>query len=430
MIKHHLKLFSSAVASQIILSAANFIAGLLLIRHTPGHEYSVYVLVQASVILVNTVQGAWLNGPLTVVAARKSAEERRDMIGVIRDSQRTALLWLMLIIQLAIVVGYWLGVTEGGRLLLLAGATLVCWASLRREYLRSILLIYARPHSVFVADVIYAAVYVAGIGIAVLNTAYAAAWIIAALSVSALISEGVASRMFARSPGWARGGSARPALRELSKLGNWSLVGALIYWAFTQSYSFLLAGRLGLAAVADVNAIRLMLMPAILLTVGVTSLLGPTAATWYAEGGLTPLLRRLAVFFVGIGLLDLVYLALLWTCRGWLLGTVLRKHVAQPDELLTLWTLVAIIGLAREILQIALMVLGQVKAMAKLVAISAVVALLISWFGVAWWGAPAVLIGTVVGELVNLAGLAWLLYDEYHRLSASTEESAPVPSQL
>ena len=211
-------------------------------------------------------------------------------------------------------------------------------------------------------------------------------------------------------------------------MGNWSLVGAIIYWAFTQSYSFLLAGRLGLSAVADVNAIRLMLMPAILLTVGVMSLLGPTAATWHAEAGLALLLRRLVGFFVGIGLLDLIYLAALWACRDWLLGTVLRKHVSQADELLTLWTLVAIIALAREILQVALLVLGKAKAMAKLVALSAIAALLVSWFGVAWWGAPAVLIGTVVGELVNLAGLGILLRKEYREQSAPIEGPSTVPT--
>jgi O-antigen/teichoic acid export membrane protein len=426
--KQLLKLFSSAVASQVVLSGANFLAGLLLIRHTHGHEYSLYVLVQASVILANTVQGAWLTGPLTVVAARKGAEDRRAMVSTIKNTQRKALLWVLLIVQLVIFVGYWLHFTDGENLLLLAGTTLVCWMTLRREYLRSILLIYSRPHSVLIADVIYSVIFVAGIGAAVLNQTYAVALIIAALCASAFVSEALASRMFARSPGWEQGGNARPALRELSKLGNWSLVGAIIYWAFTQSYSFLLAGRLGLAAVADVNAIRLMLMPAILLTVGVMSLLGPTAATWHAEAGLAPLLRRLGGFFLGIGLLDLIYLSMLWTCRDWLLGTVLRKHVAQPDELLALWTLVAIIALAREILQVALLVLGQAKAMAKLVGLSAVAALLVSWFGVAWWGAPAVLIGTVVGELVNLAGLGLLLRKEYRRQASPIDGPATVPT--
>jgi O-antigen/teichoic acid export membrane protein len=153
-----------------------------------------------------------------------------------------------------------------------------------------------------------------------------------------------------------------------------------------------------------------MLMPVFVLTIGVQDLLVPTAAQWYAESGLSQLTRRLLRFLLGMFLLDLVYLLVVWVCRDWLTTTVLHKEIDERDLLLMLWTLVAVIGLVRDVLQCALYALGRMKSMARQTALAAVVALLLTWFGIGWWGAPAVLIGQIAGELVNLGGIALLLW--------------------
>jgi hypothetical protein len=46
-----LRLFSSALASQALLSATSFALGLLLIRYTSDHEYGSYALVLGAVVL-------------------------------------------------------------------------------------------------------------------------------------------------------------------------------------------------------------------------------------------------------------------------------------------------------------------------------------------------------------------------------------------
>ena len=66
-------------------------------------------------------------------------------------------------------------------------------------------------------------------------------------------------------------------------LAIWATIGAMTYWIYNQSYNYVLASRIDLTAVADVNAARLLLMPTIVLTVGVKTLLVPTAAAWLAE---------------------------------------------------------------------------------------------------------------------------------------------------
>jgi len=41
--------------------------------------------------------------------------------------------------------------------------------------------------------------------------------------------------------------------------------------------------------------------------------------------------------------------------------------------------------------------------------VSAAVAVVVMWYGLGRWGAPGVLVGMIVGELINLAGIILLL---------------------
>jgi hypothetical protein len=110
-----------------------------------------------------------------------------------------------------------------------------------------------------------------------------------------------------------------------------------------------------------------------------------------------------------MGLLDVTYIAVIWLGRDWLTGSLLHKQIAARDELLLLWALVALIGLVRDVLQCALFALGRMKSMARQGAFAALIAVVVTWFGIGWWGAPAVLVGQISAELVNLAGIGWLL---------------------
>jgi O-antigen/teichoic acid export membrane protein len=200
-----------------------------------------------------------------------------------------------------------------------------------------------------------------------------------------------------------------PGIRSL---GFWSLIGATTYWFLGQSFNYLLATRIDLKAVADINASRLLLMPPIVLTAGVASLLVPSAATWLAEVGLHGLVRRLLKFVLLVGALEFTYFVCAWSARNWLFVDLLHKHIQNRDRLVLLWALLALVALFRDTLQCALMATGRLKSLAWQVGVSTAIALPIMWFGVAWWGVAAALIGQIVGEIINLAGIIWALRKE------------------
>jgi len=404
-----LHFFGIGVLDQILLSGVNFIGGFVMIRYTSDVSYGQFVLAQSAVLLMVSAQGAWLSGPVTMLAPAKSAEIRARMIGCLGASQsrllRRAALALLSIPLAAYLIGIWSAITS----LAIAGLVLAGWGALQREYRRSVLLIYSRPQGMLRADAVYVVTLLLGIALAVLSGPLAGPMAIAALSAAGWASAIVAHRLLARDPGWVSG-VARPFWLEIRTIGMWSLIGAVIYWLFAQSYNYVLATRLDLTAVTNVNAARLVLTPVFVLMYGINNLLMPIASNWLAEFGMGRMLRRLALLSALICTIDLLYFAVAWVLRDWLIVDLMHKHIADQDRLLILWGCVALIFLPREVLQSALWALKRVRSMAWLIGLSAAVSLTLMWLGIPRWGAAAVLIGQVAGECENLIGLALLLW--------------------
>jgi O-antigen/teichoic acid export membrane protein len=404
-----LHFFGAGVADQILLSGANFIAGFLMIRFTSDASYGQFVLAQSALLLVVSAQGAWLSGPVTIVAPAKSAELRAQMIGSLGASQTRFLRRLAGVLLAISVVGCASSLWPLSIEWVLVGTILAAWAALQREYRRSVLLVYSRPHGMLGADAIYVAVLLLGIAAALLARPMAGPLAIAGLAAAGLCGALVAHRLLSGDPGWVAG-DPTPFWQEIRTLGTWSVVGAVIYWLFAQSYNYVLASRLDLTAVTNVNAARLVLTPVFVFVYGINSLLMPTASNWLASFGLARMLKRLALLALAITAIDLVYFALAWYLRDWLIVELMHKHIGDQDRLLILWACVALVFLPREVLQAALFALQRARSMAWMVGLSAAVSLSLMWVGIPRWGAAAVLIGQVAGECVNLVGMAVMLW--------------------
>jgi O-antigen/teichoic acid export membrane protein len=402
------RLFSTAVVDQVLLSGASFLVGFMLIRRTDDYDYGIFVLVQSAITLATAAQSAWLLGPLAVSAPAKTPELKRQMVGALEASQTRLLLPLVIVGLLVAGAGYLLQLWSGMESLIVGLGMVVAYVALQREYMRGALLIYSRPDSMLRADIIYVLVLLVGVLAATYGPRPVVVYAVITLGVAAWAGRTAARRSLNRDPGLVAS-DAKAFWRELRPLGIWGTVGAIIYWIFSQSYNYILATRMDLTAVADVNATRLILMPAIVLTVGVKTLLVPSAAAWLAESGLGRLLRRLLLFIAGILVLDLAYLAFVWFARNWLTHDLMHKDIPDSDRLLLLWAIIAMIGLVRDLLQTSLFALRRLQAMAYLSAASALVSLSLMWYGIGQWGPAGALIGQIAGETVSLLGIVALI---------------------
>ncbi len=400
--------FGFAIFDQVVLSLTNFLVGFLLIRYASDHDYALYVLVLSALQLLVLVHNSYLTGPMAILTPKLPADERWQTIGSVKQVQRRLLRATALPLIPLPLLGYVSGILHGLLASVMVVGILAVWAALRREYLRSVLLMYFRPHTLLATDVVYAVMLLAGVAAAIFIGKDIVIGATFALVFAGWAGAAAAHRSLANDPGWQEG-RAVTIWPEIRKLGFWSTLGSTIWWVLGQSYSFLLATRLDLTAVADVNATRLLLMPAIVLAIGVGSLLTPTAASWYAQIGIHRLVRRLLMFLLVVGVVEITYFVAVWMGQDWLTVGVLHKHIHDRNQLLILWAGVALIGLCRDVLQCAVIALGRLKSLAWQVGVSAAIAVVLMWYGLGWWGAPGVLIGMIVGEVINLAGIILLL---------------------
>jgi O-antigen/teichoic acid export membrane protein len=399
-----LRLFSSAVIDQAILSASSLIVGLLLIRHAKAEDYGYYVLAQSAVLLLSSGQGAWISGPIAVLAPKKTVEQRHKMIGAVEAGQRWFLRRVAVVALVMPALGYLFGAWTLLPTLVATAAILAGWTAMQREYLRSVLFIYGRPNTVLAIDSIYVVVLIAGAALATFGPGQAAVGSVLALAAAGGIFSWRARALLAQSPGW-DATTTEPVWAELRKLGIWAATGAIIYWFYGQGFNYLLAAKKDVAAVAIVNAARLLLMPTWVLTIGVRALLTPSAASWLHEFGFNALVRKLSVFVVGLLVLFGVYILIVWVFRDWVTSELMRKVIPDRDRLIVLWAAYSIVTMIRDVYLSALLATERFRPMAWLTAASAVTSLVSMWFLIDVFGLAGAVIGLLLGESLSLLGV-------------------------
>lgn len=402
------RLFSAAIVDQALLSGGSLVVGLILVRYTPDKDYALYCLLQAALVYVSSAHSALVCQPLAILVPGHTPELKGQMLGAARASQSRLLRPVLLLSLVGTALAYLLHALTGSMALIVGIGLIAAWATAQRNYVRGVLLIYARVRTLVAVDAVFTGVMIAGVLWAAFGIGQAAVWVAVAFAASAWAGEISATRALAKDPGWVTA-DAGPVWRKVLPLGMWSIVGTTIYWLFSRSYNYILASRLDLSAVADVNAIRLMVMPALLVTTGLQGMLTPLAAAWNAEIGLDRLVRRLLGIILVVGACDLLYFAFIWIFRAWITVHVLHKHMSDRDPLLLLWCIFTIVALIRDVIVSAVLAAGHLRWLAWQIGFCAVIALSAMWIGIPRWGAAAAMAALLLGELLNLGGLAYLI---------------------
>jgi len=400
-------LFSSAVTSQAVLSAANFAVGLVLIRYTTDVQYGYYVLALNALLLLVSLQNAVFNPPLSIRINRLDSTERRgEFIGQLQGEQRRigrAAAALCVLLGLVLWAAHVLDSITGPLVLATAAAAL---ATLDREFFRMVLLALRRPQNVLRTDLLYVVCLVAGVVVAA-QTSSPEAVAILTLGLAALSSRILLARTLRRD--LPTSSATRPGmLREIAPLVAWTTAGAAIQWLFSQGYIYLVAGTLDVVAVAALAATRLLLMPVNLLSTGIGSLMLPLASGWLDRHGVALVRRRMWLFGAGVAVATLAYFAPLWFARDWIFATVFKKDFAHRDTLLLLWAAVFLVMVIRAQLGYLLAAQARFRALTLLTLASSVAALAIGYAAMLRFGVTGALMGMLIGEAITAVGIVTL----------------------
>lgn len=414
--QHHFafaRLLSSALVSQILISAASFAIGLILIRHTSDQQYGYFILASTVLLLLASLQNAFFNPTLATRLVHLDGSGRADLVGGLYREQRRLLSVLGGVAALSAAIFWYNGNLDAQTGPLVLATAIAALAMLYREYFRMVLLAHRRPHDVMHTDIYYVIVMTVGVFFAT-NTGIPAITAILILGLAALISGTMMSRVLQSHEPWNKHGAPH-ILRQIAPLAFWSTSGAAIHWMFSQGYNYLAAATLDVTAVAAIAATRLLVMPVNLLSSGLGAIMLPVASGWLHAHGAPVLWRRLMWFGVAVGTLAFFYLVALWLFRDWIFRVVLEKEFAQRDQLLLLWSLAFLVMVVRDQLMYLLVVRERFRFMTLLTLVSAIVSLAISYWGMLRFGTIGAPLGLLIGQLINIVGIVWLSMREAER---------------
>jgi len=398
-----LRLLSGAIAVQIIMSAANFAVGLLLIRRTAEAQYGYYVLIATGVLLSTTVQGSFIQPPMVIRLTRSDLADRANLIGgLMRDQARITPLIAVGTVLFALVLQF-TGRLTWSLASILACGTLAVIAALRREFFRMVLFAYRRPNDVLRSDIVYCTLLVLGAFLATL-TPLPAAVVALAMAVACSVGAHLLSTALWRFEPWNRDAPGG-MLRELAPQGAWSAFGGSVHWLFAQGYNYLVAGTLDVTAVAALAATRLLIMPVGLLSTGINTLMLPTVSRWSHDHRATTVLRRLSFFATGLAALAGCYLLVMWLGRDWIFVHLLKKDFVNRDQLLLLWSAIALVTAFRDQIYYFLVTRARFRLTSFVTLASALLSFSVSLLAMRHYGVVGALIGLLAGETFNVAGI-------------------------
>jgi O-antigen/teichoic acid export membrane protein len=405
-----LRTFGMGLAIQALLSAANFAVGLILIRRTSDLQYSYYILATNALLLLTALQTSFVQPYIVRNITVRDAAGRFDMVGaLVRANSR----WVPLLcgIGIAVTAGVWglRKITVEETLLVLV-ALLAGGMALSREFFRITLFAYRRPAAVLKADITYVTVLIAGAFLATL-TSQPALVAVAFVGTAALLGFMMLRLALWRFEPW-NTQSAEAVLGKIAAAGAWAILGSGIHWLLIQGYSYLVAGVLGVSDIAALAATRLTLMPVFVLSGGVSMLLFPMTARWVHDMGAKVAARRLLLLAAGLGTVALLYMLTMWLLRDWIFDVLLKKHFVQRDSLIVLWSAVFLVTLCRDQLATLPAARARFRDMTLMTGLSAIVWLLSSYFAMLKYGPLGAVIGILIGELVNMAGILVMIFKE------------------
>lgn len=409
MFKKHallVRMFSSTVANQVLLSASNLLVGLILIRSTADVQYGYYVLIFNSILLLNSLQGAFISPPLAIRLAKASAAQAASLVGGIFRAQNRVLIRAVAV-ALLLLAALWLArlIDVELALLLLAGLLAIS-AALLREFFRMVFFVSRQPVVVIRSDVVFVVGQLAGVWLAT-KTRMPAVLALVAFALAAVVASGMLWRTLR-----SRGGLDRTASpdvwRQIAGTGAWSAAGAGSHWAFSQGYNYVVASVVDVAAVSALAATRLLMMPINLLSSGVAPLLIPFGLEWMHSHGRAAVLRRSVAIASGLTALSGIYLIILWFAQDWIFDHLMHKRFAHSQALMAIWSATFLIAIFRDQIRILPAICDRFRQLWVATTVSAVISLVCGFFALRAWGIVGAPLAVLLGEAVNCAYLVAL----------------------
>ncbi len=330
----------SSIADQALLSALNFGVGVYLISFAAKEVYGLYVQLFAVGVLLCGVIDALIGNAIANLMSRSEANE---MDATMADAQVLARL-LGVALGIVSCIGAWVLQTQTGPhghegvTAISFGAYIVSLTF--RDFKRASLNLRQRATEVLRLDATYAVMAVlGGYAMHVLGSATVAQVFAVLCMANALAT--VSTSSVIQGSFWASRDVLVGRFTQFWGLTRWALPGLATGWLGNSVYLYIVGFSLGLAATAELNASRLLLMPITLLTVAWQQMSRADIARLVKNGNRSDFNRFLRRAAVVIALPASIYLFVLFELFNEIVSVVSLQRYEHLTELLRFWIVYA-----------------------------------------------------------------------------------------
>ncbi|MDR3555867.1 MAG: hypothetical protein P4L55_14010 [Syntrophobacteraceae bacterium] len=348
---------------QALLSGANFIIGIIIIRCVSKFDYGLYVFGFSAILLASGLQDAVINVQMSIIAPTMNSVQKKIFCSHLAVGQYV--LWLPLS-GLGVFTAWVLfrtAVFNTHEMTMAVVLSVAVPAIFLREFYRGLLFVNLQPFKVLLLDILY--IVILFCLIFVFAYAFPSAMDIlsfVAMGASSLIIGGVgllgllgAGWFEACRTGW---------LASFSRCwvnGRWALLGVAVTWAQRQSYVYMLLILRGAENTAEVNAARLMLMPVGLLLMSYGRIVVPQWASDRCFGRADEILRSARKILKYLLLAICSYAAILLVSKERLIPRLFGRGYSGSCHYILLWGLIFIAQAVRTNLSLVLQVFEKFR---------------------------------------------------------------------
>lgn len=353
-----------------------------------------------------SVQTAVINTPLAVLLITKKGDEKEKYVGSLFFGQNLFLFPLALLGVIGGIVISYFNLLESTLSAIIIAISLAFIGILLREFLRAYFYAEEIPKTVLLIDVLYVVIFI------ILGFL---AYTVSQLNVAAVfflmgLSSFLAGILFISRNKWSFSRTdIKSSYSENWKYGKWALFGVTVSHIQTYGYLYLLGIIVSTAAVADVSAARLLLMPLVLAQEGWSKVILPHGSKLRETNRLPRLFREQVIVSIAFVIVVMSLVLVLIFFKALLLTIILSDKYANSFDYILYWGAIFAVGFVALNASFGLQVLKNFELISKINSFTMLVTLLLSYFLIYSNGTKGGLIALLIGQTLSSIAL-WYYY--------------------
>lgn len=392
-----------AAIDQLILSITNMLVQIVLIKLVSKDEFGYYSIALSIIMFSMSFQNAVVNTPMTVTLASKNEVEKNEYTASLFLGQYRVLGLLAIIGILSYVIVKSLG-SMNTEIALVLTLMIAVFGILNREFLRAYFFAEELPLKVLKIDIGYVLLYLFFIAICYFVYKISVPLVIIFMGLSAAFDSLVLNKnlSFKRYKHY-----IKRAYKENFEISKWALLGITVTHLQSFSYLYIIGYILGSAAVADVSASRLLLMPLGFLINGWGNVVRPYGAKLREQGRINEFFKKLVLMSLAFPVLVAIAVLLLFLFKDLLISLFFHKDYVGIYNYLIIWGVLFSVSFFAANASYGLQVVKKFKSLALLNGLTMIITIGLSFILTFNYKIYGALIASLTGSL-TFAIILWV----------------------